>query len=85
MAERIVMESADHRIIKTRKTRARFWKDVKEGDVIRFVKYLDSVGRGRELYAETVTVLNLTQETSVEDSTNQLLRNLNGFELEVVE
>lgn len=65
-----------------KKTSAKFFKDLRVGDVIQIVGTLKRQERGRELYAFHLTVENIwTGETRVESITN-ICNRLESFEVE---
>lgn len=72
------------RIIK--KTRAKLFADIREGDVIRFSSTLQYAGRSsRGAYASYVTVVNVTQRTSAEIYVSEASDRLRCFEIELNE
>ena len=46
-----------------RHTKAKFWQDIEQDDILRFSVMLRDPGRGRGLYATMVTINNLTKGT----------------------
>jgi len=85
----IVMISPNYRIARiVKKTRAKLFGEMREGDLIRFKSRLHHAGSasGGGVYATYITVENVTQGTSTTQSQSIITNILrNSFELELVE
>lgn len=81
---RVVLKSGLLRVVKKRKTTAKFWKDIDVGDKISFSFTVSGHGTGRHMNAVYMTVENLTKSDEIYDTLNRLVRNMDGFEFEEV-
>jgi hypothetical protein len=79
----IVLLSSEYPVVKILKpTKAQFFQDIEEGDILRFSMVMKGAGRSsRGLYASYITVENLTQATDTANSLNDLDNRLKNFEL----
>lgn len=81
----IIMESAPYEVTGVRKTQARFWKDVKVGDVLRFRQEVRrQSGHSRGPHAVDIKITNETSGKMAFNSMTQASNNMRGFGLEEV-
>ena len=63
------------------KSKFEFWMNIKVNDVLNVSINFEVLGRGRGLYAPTIEVKNLTQETSIQVGWNDGIKYLQKMEL----
>jgi len=68
-----------------KKTKARFWNDVKVGDIVRFhTNLINTLGASNGLYALDIMVTNGRTLEDCTFSQNELLRYMSCFKLEEI-
>lgn len=84
----IQLVSATYKVTRiVKKTRAKLFADIREGDLIRFKSALEYAGRSsRGCYASYITVENVTQGTSADKYISEATSTLRScFEIEITE
>lgn len=78
MSEDILLRSNPFQIVEISKpTKAQFWKDRKPGDIVIFEYSLEDPGRGRTLYASSITVR--CGEEYTQDTPSNLANRIKSF------
>ena len=81
----MILSSSTHVITKIKKpTKALFFKEFKVGDAFTVRTKLANPGRGRERYAITVTVRNVSQDLKHQSSMSLIANRFENFEYTIV-